>query len=146
MLLSCALLNRDTHRIAFFAMLLCRCLMLCYCCGRCISRQLWWGHRIPAYFATVDGEKPVDQVECPRLSLHLFYLSSCSSACIFFSFSVSPTYFSISLGWVRLGWVLLGWAGLGWVGLVCVGVEWGGVELGWVGSGWVGLVAIHALT
>ena len=20
----------------------------------CISRQLWWGHRIPAYFATVD--------------------------------------------------------------------------------------------
>eukprot|EP00904_Undaria_pinnatifida_P012931 jgi/Undpi1/8769/HiC_scaffold_25.g11231.m1 len=28
----------------------------------CISRQLWWGHRIPAYFATVDGEKPVDQV------------------------------------------------------------------------------------
>ncbi|CAM9440853.1 unnamed protein product, partial [Laminaria digitata] len=28
----------------------------------CISRQLWWGHRIPAYFATVAGEKPVDQV------------------------------------------------------------------------------------
>ena len=20
----------------------------------CISRQLWWGHRIPAYFVTVD--------------------------------------------------------------------------------------------
>ena len=22
----------------------------------CISRQLWWGHRIPAYFATKKGE------------------------------------------------------------------------------------------
>ncbi|CBN75348.1 Valine--tRNA ligase [Ectocarpus siliculosus] len=28
----------------------------------CISRQLWWGHRIPAYFASVEGEKAVDQV------------------------------------------------------------------------------------
>eukprot|EP00752_Nemacystus_decipiens_P005746 g5199.t1 len=27
----------------------------------CISRQLWWGHRIPAYFATVEGEDGVDQ-------------------------------------------------------------------------------------
>jgi len=25
----------------------------------CISRQLWWGHRIPAYFATKVGEKGV---------------------------------------------------------------------------------------
>jgi len=23
----------------------------------CISRQLWWGHRIPAYYFTVDGKK-----------------------------------------------------------------------------------------
>ncbi|EOD05767.1 putative valyl-tRNA synthetase [Emiliania huxleyi CCMP1516] len=23
----------------------------------CVSRQLWWGHRIPAYFPTVKGEK-----------------------------------------------------------------------------------------
>ncbi len=22
----------------------------------CISRQLWWGHRIPAYFARVTGK------------------------------------------------------------------------------------------
>ena len=22
----------------------------------CISRQLWWGHQIPAYFVTIDGE------------------------------------------------------------------------------------------
>ncbi|CAM9993559.1 unnamed protein product, partial [Ectocarpus sp. 13 AM-2016] len=27
----------------------------------CISRQLWWGHRIPAYFASVEGQKAVDQ-------------------------------------------------------------------------------------
>ena len=22
----------------------------------CISRQLWWGHRIPAYYVTIEGE------------------------------------------------------------------------------------------
>jgi valyl-tRNA synthetase len=22
----------------------------------CISRQLWWGHRIPAYYVTFEGE------------------------------------------------------------------------------------------
>lgn len=24
----------------------------------CISRQLWWGHRIPAYYVTFEGEAP----------------------------------------------------------------------------------------
>merc|ERR1719245_158786 len=23
----------------------------------CISRQLWWGHRIPAYFVNIEGEE-----------------------------------------------------------------------------------------
>lgn len=27
----------------------------------CISRQLWWGHRIPAYFARIDGEERLDK-------------------------------------------------------------------------------------
>ena len=22
----------------------------------CVSRQLWWGHRIPAFYAVLDGE------------------------------------------------------------------------------------------
>uniref|UniRef100_A0A6A7G606 Valine--tRNA ligase n=1 Tax=Hirondellea gigas TaxID=1518452 RepID=A0A6A7G606_9CRUS len=26
----------------------------------CISRQLWWGHRIPAYIPVIDGQKPLD--------------------------------------------------------------------------------------
>ena len=27
----------------------------------CVSRQLWWGHRIPAYFARIAGEARVDK-------------------------------------------------------------------------------------
>ena len=27
----------------------------------CVSRQLWWGHRIPAYFARISGERRVDK-------------------------------------------------------------------------------------
>jgi valyl-tRNA synthetase len=27
----------------------------------CVSRQLWWGHRIPAYFARIAGEPKVDK-------------------------------------------------------------------------------------
>lgn len=26
----------------------------------CVSRQLWWGHRIPAYYAIFDGEQGAD--------------------------------------------------------------------------------------
>jgi len=29
----------------------------------CISRQLWWGHRIPAYFARINGEEPLERNE-----------------------------------------------------------------------------------
>ncbi|KAL1517809.1 hypothetical protein ABEB36_001532 [Hypothenemus hampei] len=29
----------------------------------CISRQLWWGHRIPAYFITLKNGNPVSQIE-----------------------------------------------------------------------------------
>lgn len=29
----------------------------------CVSRQLWWGHRIPAYFARVEGEAMLDKNE-----------------------------------------------------------------------------------
>lgn len=28
----------------------------------CISRQLWWGHRIPAYFITLKNGQPVSKV------------------------------------------------------------------------------------
>lgn len=28
----------------------------------CISRQLWWGHRIPAYFATTKNGQALSQV------------------------------------------------------------------------------------
>lgn len=26
----------------------------------CISRQLWWGHRCPAYLVKIDGKEGVD--------------------------------------------------------------------------------------
>ncbi|KAK6978361.1 valine--tRNA ligase [Biomphalaria glabrata] len=29
----------------------------------CISRQLWWGHRIPAYFVTVEGQTPGQDID-----------------------------------------------------------------------------------
>ncbi|KAH9507439.1 hypothetical protein Btru_058081 [Bulinus truncatus] len=29
----------------------------------CISRQLWWGHRIPAYFVTVEGLEPGQDID-----------------------------------------------------------------------------------
>ncbi len=29
----------------------------------CVSRQLWWGHRIPAYFARIEGENTLDKNE-----------------------------------------------------------------------------------
>lgn len=40
------------------------CLLLCR--DWCISRQLWWGHRIPAYFITVsdDSVKPGEVRKC----------------------------------------------------------------------------------
>lgn len=31
------------------------------CSDWCVSRQLWWGHRIPAYFAHINGEERVDR-------------------------------------------------------------------------------------
>jgi valyl-tRNA synthetase len=27
----------------------------------CISRQLWWGHRIPAYYVSIKGQPPMDR-------------------------------------------------------------------------------------
>lgn len=42
----------------------------------CISRQLWWGHRIPAYYCdecgeiTVDSEMPAKCPKCGSTSLH----------------------------------------------------------------------------
>ena len=35
----------------------------------CISRQLWWGHRAPAYFVNVEG------VEQQDVSFHHFRIS-----------------------------------------------------------------------
>ncbi len=39
----------------------------------CISRQLWWGHRIPAYYCDECGEITVsenDVIECPKCHSH----------------------------------------------------------------------------
>jgi valyl-tRNA synthetase len=29
----------------------------------CISRQLWWGHRIPAYLVSLKDQPPADDTE-----------------------------------------------------------------------------------
>ena len=33
------------------------------CHDWCISRQLWWGHRIPAYFVKLEGEQNADDTD-----------------------------------------------------------------------------------
>lgn len=41
----------------------------------CISRQLWWGHRIPAYYCEECGEMVVAKempAVCPEVRLHSF--------------------------------------------------------------------------
>ena len=44
----------------------------------CISRQLWWGHRIPAFYCDDCGEMTVttaDRVEtCPKCGLSLIHI------------------------------------------------------------------------
>lgn len=37
----------------------------------CISRQLWWGHRIPAYYFTVDGKQEVVVAKTAEEALEL---------------------------------------------------------------------------
>lgn len=37
----------------------------------CISRQLWWGHRIPAYYFTTNGKQEVVVAETPNEALKL---------------------------------------------------------------------------
>ena len=33
----------------------------------CVSRQLWWGHRIPAYFVTLKGVRQEEAIVAPSL-------------------------------------------------------------------------------
>ncbi len=36
----------------------------------CISRQLWWGHRCPAYLLKIEGDAPdVSDISAVRLEL-----------------------------------------------------------------------------
>jgi len=43
----------------------------------CISRQLWWGHRCPAYFVKIEGESP--DVRLPLQPPVCAVLSQCAS-------------------------------------------------------------------
>jgi valyl-tRNA synthetase len=64
----------------------------------CISRQLWWGHRIPAYYCSDCGEMTVseyDITECPK----------CGSANVVQDPDVLDTWFSSALWpFSTLGW------------------------------------------
>jgi valyl-tRNA synthetase len=64
----------------------------------CISRQLWWGHRIPAWYCDACGEMIVsrtDVVQCPK----------CSSSQIRQDTDVLDTWFSSGLWpFSTLGW------------------------------------------
>lgn len=46
----------------------------------CISRQLWWGHQIPAYFVEIEGStSPLEDVRLQNLRVvyEKYYLSLC---------------------------------------------------------------------
>jgi valyl-tRNA synthetase len=50
------------------------------CHDWCISRQLWWGHRIPAYYCDVCGNMEVSKTDvlvCPKCGANL-NISTCS--------------------------------------------------------------------
>lgn len=64
----------------------------------CISRQLWWGHRIPAYYCDDCGEISVDREE-------LHKCKSCNSQNIRQEEDVLDTWFSSALWpFSTLGW------------------------------------------
>ncbi len=64
----------------------------------CISRQLWWGHRIPAYYCKDCGELMVS-VQAPNKC------SKCSSSNIYQDEDVLDTWFSSALWpFSTLGW------------------------------------------
>lgn len=65
----------------------------------CISRQLWWGHRVPAYRLSVEGENIEKWIaahslkEATDLATHI----GMSSSCIIQDEDVLDTWFSSSL-------------------------------------------------
>lgn len=64
----------------------------------CISRQLWWGHRIPAYYCDECGEitaSETDVIKCPK----------CGSTKVYQEEDVLDTWFSSALWpFSTLGW------------------------------------------
>ncbi|MGI6742160.1 MAG: valine--tRNA ligase [Eubacteriales bacterium] len=64
----------------------------------CISRQLWWGHRIPAYYCSDCGEMTVSEDEITECS-------KCGSANVVQDPDVLDTWFSSALWpFSTLGW------------------------------------------
>ncbi len=64
----------------------------------CISRQLWWGHRIPAYYCLECGQIMVEEERPPKCS-------NCNSTEIFQDVDVLDTWFSSALWpFSTLGW------------------------------------------
>lgn len=64
----------------------------------CISRQIWWGHRIPAWFCNKCGEVTVSEEDPTRCS-------SCGSSDIYQDSDVLDTWFSSALWpFSTMGW------------------------------------------
>ncbi|CAL9077455.1 unnamed protein product, partial [Musa acuminata var. zebrina] len=46
-------------------------------CDWCISRQLWWGHRVPAWYVTLEKDQFKD-MDCTRSRRVRYMVFSCS--------------------------------------------------------------------
>lgn len=63
----------------------------------CVSRQLWWGHQIPAYFCIVDNKKNWVIARSKKEALQMFNEKYGNDVEVFQDSDVLDTWFSSAI-------------------------------------------------